>query len=396
MKKPLPMKAVWWHTVVSLFGLFAFSLVTPATTIALAERGFSAGMIGLYAMVPYVVLIVGLPLAPGLHARWGRGRVFRIGLLLNAGAMLGFAFTDSYWAWVVLSALVGMHMSLWGTIPDALIAEHTPQKNLGRATGVFQALVALVFAAGPTVIALFGLGVLEAGIVGAAAVGIGLLMLIPCRSDQLATDDHPDSHGFLRVMRRLSPLLFIGASVAGLFETGLLAMGVVHALAIGMTAAAAAMIVTTIGLGSFLTQFPAGALADRFAVITLARTVGLILLVSSPLLLLTPAIPWLLWPLALLWGAVGGTLQTLMYIEVGRTREQASASAGIAAMFVAYTLGSVIGPAVGGVVTDWTPQFGLAGLLLAAGMGLLVVIPRREARLRLQETQGHVIQWFYL
>jgi MFS family permease len=79
----------------------------------------------------------------------------------------------------------------------------------------------------------------------------------------------------------------------------------------------------------------------------------------------------LIWPLAAIWGAIGGGLYTLVMIQVGVTLRAAAATA-TAAVVTTYTLGGAIGPPATGAASDLAGTVGVGVVLAALSLGALV------------------------
>ncbi|HMZ00007.1 MAG TPA: MFS transporter, partial [Burkholderiaceae bacterium] len=149
----------------------------------------------------------------------------------------------------------------------------------------------------------------------------------------------------------------------GFFEAGLASVLPLYGLSIGLGAALAALLVSASGLGSAAMMLPVGELVDRWG----RRTVwlGCALLNLGATLLL----PWvgqfgaLAWLIALLWGGAGGGLYTVAMIDIGHRHQGVRLVSATAVLVLAYTLGGLLAPALGGVALQFAPQWGFPALL---------------------------------
>ena len=142
--------------------------------------------------------------------------------------------------------------------------------------------------------------------------------------------------------------------VGGFFESGLTAILPLYGLALGLGAAAAALLVSASGLGSSLLMLPAGLLADR-----LGR--------GAP---------------GSFWGGAGGCLYTLSMIDIGSRERGITLVNSTSVLVLAYTLGGVLAPALGAAALQWSPRLGFPALLIAVAAAGLVMLLR--ARLSAQ------------
>ncbi|MDX2104121.1 MAG: MFS transporter, partial [Alphaproteobacteria bacterium] len=172
--------------------------------------------------------------------------------------------------------------------------------------------------------------------------------------------------------------LAAAAVLAGIFEVGTSAMATVHALHLGFSAPAAVFAAAVIAGGSLVAQLPAGWLADRVGLPTLMRACGLGMAASAAALPLADSAPLVFWVLTALWGAFGGALQTLVYLSVAKSRDPSAVGPAMAVLAIGCTLGSLIGPGLGGIAMDLSPSLGLALALTLSAAVLTVVVGRRR------------------
>ena len=381
MAQQLPMRTVWRYALATILNIPPYAMLIPLVVVRLSEAGASATAVGLYALLPFAVILLMMPVAARLYATFGAALAYRSGLAASSLAIVGTVFAGDYRLLCLCNALVGFGTSLLWTGTESLIARNAPEDRVGRVTGLYQAGLGVGFAGGPFIAPLFDLGFAQAGAVAIGVMGLAWLPVIglPWRRTRLPTDGSPPSLG--RVLR-LAPLLAVVACAGGLFELGLNAAAPVQALALGLTHEQAVMVVGVIAAGSLLFQVPVGWLADRTGPTAVTGVALTLLLVTSLGLLAAGRYPVLIWPLAFVWGAAGGALYTLTMIEVGRSHRSQHTTAVAAGIIAAFTLGAVIGPALAGAAIDLAPERGLA-LLLAAAAGVtgsfVIMLRRRQS-----------------
>ena len=359
----LPMRLVWRYAAASLIGGVGFSLIMPLAVVRLAQQGHGAAAIGFFALLPFLVLALSIPFSARLRNRVGRGRTFFFGQMLGLAQMVGFAVTDSFTLWCLFGVIGGLYAAaLWG-LTDTLVAENAPPGRVGSVTGRYQTLVAGALMLGPALPMAFSLDFATGSWV---AVGLMAASFVPVASLRLRSIDaahHTDGTISVLPMFRAAPTLVGAAFLAGLFESGVNAMGALHALQLGFGPASAALVVAVIAAGSLLTQYPIGRLADRVALKPLMLIACGALLTSSALLPLATSYPSLLWAVAAAWGAFGGGLYTLILVHIAKAFRRTGVAAAAIVTLMAYTVGGMVGPGLGGVVTQAAPGHGLAAML---------------------------------
>ena len=376
------MGLVWRYAAASLIGGIGFSLIMPLAVVSLAERGYGAASVGFFALLPFLVLTLSIPFSARLRNRVGRGRTFLFGQVLGIGPVIGFAVTDSYALWCLFGVVGGLYAAaLWG-LTDTLIAENAPPDRVGRVTGSYQTLVAGALTLGPALPMMFSLDFDTGSRLAVALMAASFVPVATLGLRAIDAADHTD--GTTSVLRMLlaAPTLVGAAFLGGLFESGVNAMGALHALQLGFGSASAALVVAVIAAGSLLAQYPLGRLTDRIALKPLLLTACAILLASSALLPLASTYPSLLWAVAAIWGAFGGGLYTLILVHIAKTYRGTGVAAASIVALMAYTVGGMVGPGLGGVVTQVAPGHGLAAMLvLLSGIMVGVIACGRDLKI---------------
>lgn len=348
----------------------ASGMLNPVLAVRLQTAGHDATAIGLFAMLPFLGVALMVPLMPWLFGRLGLVPTYRLGLALEALATLGYAATEHYGLWCALAAIGGLGAAAVWNGTEALIAFNAPPERRGRITGAYQTALGAALALGPFVpsvlplsadgLTLLAVALLVAGLVLTAGPGVAALRA-----------GHGDAPGAsLFVAMRQVPALMVLAVVGGVFEAGLGSITTAIGSGAGLSLAAAASIAGTVGIGSLLLQYPGGWLADHVAPRPLFLGAGLLLLAGSLLFLLAPRWAPMMWVSAALWGAIGGTMYTLLMIRVAHDFADTSTVTATAAMITGYTVGGAAGPLVSGLVIDAAGVPGqalwLSGLALVA------------------------------
>jgi hypothetical protein len=110
------------------------------------------------------------------------------------------------------------------------------------------------------------------------------------------------------------------------------------------------------------------------------RSCAAITLLASAALPWIAQSPWLAWPVAFAWGGAGGCLYTLAMIDIGARERGIRLVNHTAVLVMAYTLGGVLAPSLGGAALQWAPTHGFALLLLGVAALCLALLVRTRAR----------------
>jgi MFS family permease len=387
--------AVFGSTALELGGYF---MLTPWLTLRLSELGAPASLIGLFAASAWIGILLVTPWASAITRALGRRGALWLSGAVPVVAALGFAVplesTSAWILWFALKLLAGMASGLRWVVAESLVAELAPAGMRGRAVGLFETMVGATFVLGPLLLAAVGPTSSAALWCSAALLAAGLawaLWLPPLPPDP---DHHAAVVGWRGVWQalRAHPVIMAAGFCGGFFESGLSNLLPVYGLQLGLGAAAAAMLVSASGLGSALWMLPAGALADWLgrrpqqrggsagARLQLMRSCAAITLLASAALPWIAQSPWLAWPVAFAWGGAGGCLYTLAMIDIGARERGIRLVNHTAVLVMAYTLGGVLAPSLGGAALQWAPTHGFALLLLGVAALCLALLVRTRAR----------------
>ncbi len=351
LSPPLP-AGLWRVMLGTALVVLSFSLLNPVLAVRLQTSGMSSTAIGLFATLPFISVALLVPLAPRVFAGVGVGQAYRVGLLLELIASLGYLFTTDYRLWCALGLVSGMGAAAAWNATEALIAHNVPASHRGRLTGLYQALLGAGMAIGPMMPGVLGLSPTQANVL--ATVGLGCGLLLNLAPEVLRLRAMPDGHAPMGLLAawRFRPGLAWAAVVGGVFEVGLGSITTAYGSQIGLPLGAATSIAGALGAGSFALQYPTGWLADHLPNRRLFAIGALLLLASALAFTQTAQHPWLLWVCAATWGGIGGALYTLSMIRVAHDFAEHSALAGTSAMIAGYTVGGALGPVLSGWAFD--------------------------------------------
>lgn len=385
----LGLYAIFGSTFFELVGYF---MLTPFLILRLKGDGVSTALIGLFAATVWLGIFCMTPFASAITQRLGRRPTLWLAAVVPVLTVLGFLSMPSLSAWFVFNLIGGMASGLRWVLAEAVVAEFAPPGQRGRAIGIFETMVGTTFVIGPAVLAVIGTQSDAALWVALALliVGLGWSLAIPRLPP--ADDAHSAHVGLTGVWHAFAahPMTMAIGFVGGFFESGITSILPLYGLALGLGAAAAALLVSASGLGSALMMLPAGLLADRLALHPSQRfgnefaarrlimrgcaTLTLLATLAVPFVAHTP---WLAVPVVFLWGGAGGCLYTMVMIDIGSRESGITLVNSTAVLVLSYTLGGVLAPALGAAALQWSPAVGFPGLLLLVACGGCWLLWRR-------------------
>ena len=397
---PAPLAArglltIFGSTFLELVGYF---MLTPWLVLRLSERGAGPAVVGLFAASAWIGILLVTPLASALTQRLGRRRALALSAAVPALAGLGYALpwqgTATLALWFALKLVAGMASGLRWVLAESIVAECSPLARRGRYVGLFETMVGVTFVLGPLLLAAVGPSSEAALVLSVALLTGGWLgsLALPALPEPHAGEaGHALGWRGVRQALRAHPVIMAAGFCGGFFESGLTSILPLYGLALGLGAAAAALLVSASGLGSAVLMLPAGLAADwlgrqparrggtggaRLFLMRLAATATLLATLVIPWVADTP---WLAWPVAFLWGGAGGTLYTLAMIDIGARERGVALVNATAVLVLAYTLGGVLAPSLAGAALQWAPRAGFPALLLAVALACLALLARARA-----------------
>ncbi len=370
--------AVLWiiPTVYLLFVAAEFLAMTHLA-LDLTARGHSAFDVGLVASAMWIGIFLASLRAHRAVEMFGHPRAFVAGSFAATVAVAGMIWQPGYTGWLLAAGVLGLSGGFVWVAGESWLAEIAPRERRGFYVGLFETSVGLGMVSGPALLPLthaIGLSPLGLALTLMAIGSLGSALLLRYRGPPA----HPESFGLTTDgsakpatsnWRAVAAPLAAVVVVSGLLEAGSSAMLPSIALRLGFNVSAAALLGAVIGAGSALLQAPAGLLADR---IGLRRTmmVAWAVVVGATAVLLT----WsdqpqeVLWAVGFLLGGVGGSVYTLVVIELGHRLSGSGLVRSMSLLVTAYTAGTAAGPALGGWLFDAVGLRGLAAALLLSSV----------------------------
>ncbi len=381
-------ESVLWiiPTVYFVFVAAEFAAVTYLALKATTD-GRSALSVGLLATSLWAGILLASTRSHVAVARWGYGVVFVSATLMSTLAIATLPWHEHFFGWLAAFFVLGFGGGFVWVAGESWLAEAAPPARRGLYVGLFETAVGLGLMAGPAVVPLArvlnwpALWLSTLGMLAALVTSTLLLRVAaPSETAQVGPTALPKAAD--TNWRSVARPLIAVAAISGLMESGVSALFPSISMRIGFSFEAAAWLGTVIGAGSALLQPPAGHLADRWGVPRTTLLAWVAVLVTNAVLLIFAADPQtVLWAVGFALGGMGGAVYTLMIVELGHRLGGPSLVKAVAALVTAYSLGTAVGPTVGGATYDVGGLTSLA-LLLMVLSSVGIAVTWRELRLK--------------
>ncbi len=380
----LGLVAIFGSTLFSLVGYF---ILSPLLLLRLKGADVSSTVAGLFVATGWLGIFLMTPFASSVANRIGRRQCLWLASVVLMFCALMYSLTDLLPLWFALNLVSGVAMSLRWVLSEALVAEFCPPGQRGRYVGIFQTMISATFIIGPALLVWLGthspvtLWVVNAlNVIG--LVWTTLIPKVPAAGD--AGTARVGVHGLVSALLA-HPIIMLAGFVGGFFETGVTSILPLYGLALGLSASAAAVMVSISGLGGVLLMIPAGLIADRFADQAQGRRTlmvwsAAVMLVATLALPFVAHTPWLAWPVVFLWGGAGGVLYMMAMTDIGSREKGITLVNSTAVLVLTYTLGGLVASGVSGALIDWSPEVAFPAVLVAVSAIGLTALMRSHRR----------------
>jgi len=358
---------------VTVFGV-SIGQSTPLLSLLLEARGTDATVNGLNAAAVFAGVIVGPLLAP----RGVRALGLRNFLLLCFGLEIALSpalkLFDSLGAWFALRAVSGMIGSSIFTSSEAWINLLAGDVGRGRVVGLYAAALSAGIGIGPLLLSFTGIQGWPPFIVNGAIMAVATLPLFRAGTVTRDFGRERGAHPFTMFVR--APLILLSVALFGLFEATLLALLPIWGVRLGFSPNLAAATLSAVYIGSVVLQLPIGWLSDKTARLTMLRACGGVgLLGAIGIAALAAPTPALLGVLAV-WGGIVTAIYPVALSMAGDRFRGGELVTVNAAIIIAYGVGALVGPGLGGAAMDLLDPQGLLWFFVLLFAAFLVATAR--------------------
>ncbi|AUD13371.1 MULTISPECIES: MFS transporter [unclassified Planococcus (in: firmicutes)] len=364
-------RARFWILVaiVSISG-FSQGMLLPLIAVIFEQDGVSSALNGLSATGLYIGIIAVAPFMEPQLRKFGFKPLILVGGAMVILALLSFPLWKSVLFWFVLRILIGVGDQALHFSTQTWITSTSPHHKLGRNIAIYGMSFSVGFGAGPLFVPL--VEVFEA----LPFIISGVLCLIAWSLVFFLRNDFPEhsasSMGAKGTLQRFRTALVIGWVAFlpplgyGFLEASLSAIYPVYALRQSFDISMVSYILAAFSIGAIATQLPLGELSDRIG----RKKVLMIALSGGGLTFLVATFfesnAWLTLALFVVAGMFVGSTFSLGISYMTDLMPKELLPTGNLLCGVAFSVGSLLGPAAGGLFLEVTEQ--LSFLLLITGI----------------------------
>jgi MFS family permease len=324
-------------------------LLLPLLSILLERSGVSSDMNGMNSAALYIGVFCTMFFVEKPVGRFGYKKVIVAGLTLVTLSMLLFPFTHSLAVWFVLRLLIGVGDSSLHFATQLWIVNTSPSEHRGRYISLYGMSYGLGFSLGPLGINLLPLGEAAPFLVNGVffAVVFLLVLRIPNELPERASKSESTENRFVRTYR-MAWFCLIPSLLYGFMEASMNSTFPLYGLRIELDQVSISLLLLSFGIGSLILQLPLGIWSDKIGRKPVLMTCAA---AGSVLFFAIPAAGNLLWLLVPLFALAGGLIGSFYSLGLAYSADILPRPIMPAANVIAsvhFSIGSVLGPSLGG------------------------------------------------
>ncbi len=345
-------------------------LSMPLLSLVLDHHGIDSWLIGVNTAVQYLSVFVVAPFAPRLMCTIGPAWMMLWAIVGMASLLLLFPLFINMYAWFPLRFLLGMCGATLWISGEAWVNHTTAEHVRGRVIALYTMVTAGGFALGPLIVAITGSVGWTPFIVSSGIIALAAVPLLWVLRDAPVLTGRPS--GRLVTYVGLAPAAMGVYLVFAMLDGILLTFLPLYGIEVGLTEATALSLMTLMAIGTIIFQWPIGWLADHMnRMALLLYSVVLMFGLACGLPFVIAHTPWNA-VYALLFGGVFGVLYTLPMVLLGQRFKGADLAAAATVFGVVFSVGSTIGPPLGGIGMEY---FGPHGISVVMAIVVMLVLP---------------------
>lgn len=341
---------------------FSQGMLLPLLAIVLEQNGVSSSVNGLHATGLYLGVLLASPFMEKPLQKLGYKPIILIGGLLVVLSLAFFPIWQALWFWFILRLLVGIgdHMLHFAT--QTWITSTAAPERRGKTIAYYGLFFSLGFSLGPMMTRLLDIHESLPFIVAAILCFVVWLLMLFVRNeyvntaDEIETVEVKSSIGRFIKTGKIAWIALLAPFAYGILEASLHGIFPVYGLRIGHDRNLISLIIPFFSIASLITQIPLGAISDK-----IGRKRTLLLVLSSGIIVfllgaqLENSVVWLFITFAVA-GMLLGSLYSLGVSYMADLLPRALLPAGNIMCGIAFSLGSITGPFIGGRFIELFPN----------------------------------------
>lgn len=374
--------------LVSIVAISGFSqgMLLPLIAIIFENEGISSSLNGLNATGLYIGILLISPFMEYPLRKYGYKPVIILGGLLVVLSLILFPFWKSFWFWFVLRLLIGIgdHALHFGT--QTWITSSSPEHKRGRNISLYGLFFGVGFAIGPLMAPLVKINEALPFIISSILCLIAWVFIFTLKNDfpeqTIEVNSLKETIKRFKKATKYGWVAFLPPLGYGFLEASLNGSFPVYGLRIGLEVSSVSILLTSFAIGAIVFQLPLGILSDKYG----RRNILMIILFAG--FLSFSAASFLEESLTALTiclfmaGMVVGSTFSLGISFMTDLMPKNLLPTGNLLCGVAFSIGSLIGPYLGGVFIQYFKSisfFNIISMMLLLIFLIVVLFGQKQA-----------------
>jgi len=347
-----------------------FSLLMPVMSLNLEAMTGSGKIIGLFGAFAALSTVIASPFAPRLMAKISGRKLIVLALLITAISHPIFPLIPHVGTWFALRFLSGLAITVVFVASETWINQLAPPEKRATILGLYATALAAGFGTGGLLLAVVGSEGWTPWIAGSLLFVIGAIPIAFLRGPDIAPPDlaHTTARSMFNAAR-LAPAAIGAGILFGSTEQSFFSIFPVYAERVGLIDAQIGFMMAAGAMGGIALQALIGRIADGVGRLRVAFFATLVCFVGPILIYFAGTQAYALYAVMFIYVGVATGLYTLGLALIGERFDGGALAAANATFVMAYGVGSLVGPALGGIAMDAINPHGL--LIATSGFALV-------------------------
>ena len=369
---------------------FSQGLLLPLISFIFEDRGISPTLSGLHASGLYIGVFVSALFIEAPLRKYGYMPMIIIGGATVGIALFLFPAFEAVWFWFILRLVVGVADNILHFSTQTWLIQSTPPRQMGKIIAFYGLFFSFGFMIGPKVSELVVINEALPFIVSGVLTMIAwpLIFLLPDAPGAKPVDSGAPS-SFFNTLKNFKAVIitswacFLAPMLFGIFEGSLNTNFPVFALRNDFEISQVTWILPMFSFGAILLQVPIGILGDKVGRARLISALLLLGMVTFFMMEIYTDSFWVLMVLFALAGIFVGSMYSLGISYMADMTPAYNLPAGNLIAGMAFSVGSILGPVIGGAIITETEGevyflFFVVAILIVFMLNIVYMVTKRN------------------
>lgn len=364
-------------TTIVLISGFSQGMLLPVIAIIFEQAGVSSTINGIHATSIYIGILIASPFMEKPVLKYGFRPILIVGGIIVFTSFISFTLWDSLLFWFILRMLIGIGDQMIHFASQTWITSTVKVHERGKGIAIYGLSFALGFTVGPLMARLIDIHVNLPFIVS-SLLSLSIWVVLFLLKNERPTFEAESSETASSLNRfketiRIGWIALLPGFCYGFLEATLHAVFPVYGLRIGHDVSHLSFIIPLFAFGSILTQVPLGTISDHYGrrnILLIVLTIGSVSFLFAGFYETTVS---MLYAMFLLAGMFVGCLYSLGLAYMVDLLPPSLLPAGNLMFGIAFSVGSIVGPFIGGVFIELAPTVSFFYLLVLLLLIILII-----------------------